>query len=123
MGTRDTEEQLEVAKAEMVRLETENARLEAVIAQWERNYPCDGGCNYIEGPMEECSRDGRRPSEVWEIAREQSERANRAEARITAALDLYKPVPGLGIGKSRWRNADQFLVAIRNALTEGNPNG
>jgi hypothetical protein len=53
-------------------------------------------------------------------------RAERAERKIDAALALYGPQPGIAIGRSRWRSADDFLVAIRTALTtieklESNP--
>lgn len=42
-----------------------------------------------------------------------------AEARIAKALECYEPDPTLRLGESRWRSADEFLVAIRAALTEG----
>lgn len=38
-------------------------------------------------------------------------------ARIDMALACYGPDPSVGLGRSRWRSADEFLVAVRAALT------
>lgn len=61
MGVNDALEQLEVAKAECVRLEAEVDRLKAAVP------PCDGGCSVNTGPEETCSAHGRPVAEVWEM--------------------------------------------------------
>jgi len=33
----------------------------------EQELPCDGGCNYNDGPDETCSRHGRPVSQVWDM--------------------------------------------------------
>ena len=42
--------------------------------------------------------------------------AAEAQARIDAALATYGPGPNPKLGQSRWRSADEWLIAIRAAL-------
>lgn len=49
--------------------------------------PCDGGCNYVDGPEETCSRHGRPPAELWALLNEERTALNAAGQRI-AELEL-----------------------------------
>ncbi len=76
---------------ESVIAERDEAR--ARIAQWEAEFPCDGGCDTAWGPQEECSRHGRRPAELWErgefFARERDD-ARAAIAAVRALCERYE---------------------------------
>ena len=64
--------------------------------------PCDGGCNVNDGPMEECSRHGRTPRDLWGIIEDliqwlATERAKRptpeahevTDAEVVAAYSAF----------------------------------
>ena len=79
--------------------------------------PCDGGCNYGEGPMEECSRHGRPPAEVWQIVTEVQAQRDARAARLAAVEALadpdYPPPPPDERGAAGWRFA---MAHVRDAL-------
>lgn len=50
--------------------------------------PCDGGCNYNDGPDEECSAHGRRLRELWGFLEELTKERNALKAVIAEALDF-----------------------------------
>jgi len=65
-------------------LEAEHAEVVLLRAEADANWPCDGGCNVNDGPDEMCSRHGRRVSEVWQMAHDAMQRAERAEEQLQA---------------------------------------
>ena len=72
------------------------------LAAWEEGYPCDGLCS--EYPEEDCSRHGRRPLEVWQIAAKEQARADRWErAAIDAASEVEAHMSGLAIQAEKAR--------------------
>jgi hypothetical protein len=56
------------------------------------------------------------PVKVAAESRLEAER-DAHQQRIDAALALYGPGERRALGESRWRSADEFLIAIRAALT------
>lgn len=59
-----------------------------VAKDYDTNFPCDGGCNVNDGPVEECPRHGRSPKDLWEKV----ERGYRAEADLTRARECIEKV-------------------------------
>lgn len=60
--------------------------LRNVAKDYDANFPCDGGCNYNDGPEETCSRHGRAPKDLWERV-EQGYRAQAERDALRAVLD------------------------------------
>ena len=122
------------------------AALEAKTAEvegYKQHYPCDGGCNYTDGPQEGCSLHGRNPRELWEAiggltrdrdearaevsriegsAIEWSKRAEKAEAaleRVRAVragypeCDKYDDDSPVSCG---WKRTVQSIDAVLEAL-------
>lgn len=74
---------------------------------------------YISGRMDE--RDETPPPGLVQMLQRVMLDRLRAErgalaAVIARALELYQPDPSLGLGRSRWRSADEFLAAVRSVL-------
>lgn len=99
------------------------AELEAKVEGFEKQFPCDGGCNPNDGPNEECSRHGRTPKELWGFIAEDivgrdaaTERAETAEARIAQAAELHtKERDGNG-NPICWTCGMPFPCTTRRAL-------
>jgi len=72
---------LDSAEARAVTAEAERDRLRA------NEPPCDGGCDWHNGPEETCSAHGRPVAEVWRMQQEALDRAVTAEAKIAEAWD------------------------------------
>ena len=89
---------------------------------YKQHYPCDGGCNYTDGPLEECSLHGRNPRELWEaiggLTRERDE-AEAALERVRAAraghpeCDKYDDDSPVSCG---WKRTVQRIDAVLEAL-------
>lgn len=109
-------------------LEAERAEVERLRAEADANWPCDGGCNVNDGPDEMCSRHGRRVSEVWQMAHDAMQRAERAETAVEAVLALHVLDPACD-DSFRWC-ADCLepfpcptVQAINDALLASEPSG
>ena len=57
----------------------------ARVKRAEARMPCDGGCNYNDGPEETCSAHGRTPAQIWEVADALGAERDAAEARLREA--------------------------------------
>lgn len=95
-------EDIDYLLAENQRLRQDRDRLEA------NEPPCDGGCNYLEGPEEACSLHGRPTAEVWEIVNKVGAENQRLRDQRDAALAL---------DYDAYYEADQYAAAVRAALT------
>jgi hypothetical protein len=107
-------------------LEAEHAEVERLRAEADANWPCDGGCNVNDGPEETCSRHGRRVSEVWQMAHDAMQRAERAEAAVEAVLALHRDDAGTCVECSQGRSVTfpcPTLWAISDALLASEPSG
>lgn len=64
--------------------EKENSALKNELKDFNDDFPCDGGCHVEYGPMEECSRHGRKPYDLWRFIGEMAERNRRLDRQLKA---------------------------------------
>lgn len=60
----------------------------AEVERLQRRYPCDGGCNWADGPQEECSLHGRTPAEMWEALDKGANQRDALQARLDAVREI-----------------------------------
>lgn len=75
--------------------ELDDKLAEPVVVEWlrSRGYhaeKCDGGCNQINGPSEECSLHGRSLSEVWEALAQRTNDLDEARGQLKAARSILR---------------------------------
>ena len=75
--------------------EQEDNVAEPVVVEWLRGRgfsveKCDGGCNQVDGPDEECSLHGRPVSEVWDALAQRTKDLEAEQAQVAEATALLR---------------------------------
>lgn len=89
---------------------------EAEVARMHDWFPCDGHC--VDAPEEDCSRHGRKPSEIWAIVTEVQGQRDAAQAQVAAvrayASKLDREANAFEAGSAAWQRdiARGFLKAL-----------
>jgi hypothetical protein len=98
-----------VSEKNLARAERAEAERDRIKAEYDQNFPCDGGCSYNDGPEETCSRHGRRVSEVWQMQSDAQAEANRLAAKLDAVKDGLRH---LADAQQSWIDAGRVEQAI-----------
>ncbi|RRJ85926.1 hypothetical protein EG850_11105 [Gulosibacter macacae] len=78
--------------------------------------PCDGGCSYGDGPQEDCSAHGRRPTDLWRLLHEEHEMGRAAHERAEAAEAKIDAVREFCLERTEGYADDPFDYVLQFAL-------
>lgn len=92
-------------------------RLRAQLAHYEERYPCDGLCDG-QGPMEDCSRHGRTPAELWALMSELQQMFEAARAQVAAALAEANRWDHEAEAQAQWRGRS-YASRLRQVMLVG----
>jgi len=90
----------------------------AEVEGYKQHFPCDRGCNYNDGPQEECSLHGRNPRDLWEVIGGLARERDEARAEVERLGDVEKMLAESEHANETYAGIEGELMELKQTLTE-----